>query len=712
MRTGPSKRVGNPGHVARIDDVIEGVGDTRLRRELQSAIRELRASRHFGLVYEDHVAEAAALPDGLIRVGSTVTHRRQSERDCKHVVEALVKGRATLRDPEGRITSAPANELMLVKSFGEPVFPVLDILETVSRSEERASHAVIGGENFHVLQLLSLTHRGAFDCVYIDPPYNTGAKDWKYNNDYVDEHDSWRHSKWLSMMEKRLKLTKRLLKRDGVLIVTIDHNEVNHLGMLLERLFPRDRRQLVTICINPSGSSGEGLSRVEEFAYFVFCGNSEPTMTVDDMYTEELENAQSTDIVPVAWESLLRRGNQWYRRKRRNLCYPIYVNPHTGRICDVGEPLVGEDDERIRERDGLDVAWPVRKDGRLGIWRVDNRRLRNLVERGYAFASRPDPGRGTWSLKYLMSGTIEAIEQGVVRITGRGCRGQVILEPRARASRVAKTVWKRGRHTAGGQGGTQLVAAQLGQRDLFSYPKSVYAVQDCLQVAVGDRRDALVLDYFAGSGTTLNAVALMNHNDGGSRRCVLVTNNEVSEEAAEELNERGHFRGDPAFEAAGIYEAVTRPRCRAVITGRTSADVKVAGTYLSGHRLDGGFEENVAFLKLRYVDPDDVSLGHHLSSILPLLWLAAGAAGDCPRSAGSEAWIISESAPLGVLIDPDAFRGFLREVAKRPEITDVWLVTDDESAFARMRDQLHGRKRVSMLYREYLRNFVVNTGRA
>jgi adenine-specific DNA-methyltransferase len=100
-------------------------------------------------------------------------------------------------------------------------------------------HTLIEADNYHALQLLDYLYAGQVDCIYIDPPYNTGARDWKYNNDYVDGNDGWRHSKWLAFMEKRLKLAKRLLKPDtGVLIVTIDEHEVHHLGMLLEREFP------------------------------------------------------------------------------------------------------------------------------------------------------------------------------------------------------------------------------------------------------------------------------------------------------------------------------------------------------------------------------------------------------------------------------------------------------------------------------------------
>src|SRR6185295_18547061 len=104
--------------------------------------------------------------------------------------------------------------------------------------KDRPYHAVLDGENFHALQLFVYLYEGQVDCIYIDPPYNTGARNWKYNNRYVDSNDQYRHSKWLAMMKKRLWLARRLLKPNtGVLIVTIDEHEVHHLGMLLERVF-------------------------------------------------------------------------------------------------------------------------------------------------------------------------------------------------------------------------------------------------------------------------------------------------------------------------------------------------------------------------------------------------------------------------------------------------------------------------------------------
>jgi adenine-specific DNA-methyltransferase len=258
-------------------------------------------------------------------------------------------------------------------------------------------------------------------------------------------------------------------------------------------------------------------------------------------------------------------------------------------------------------------------------------------------------------------------------------------------------------------GGTQLLSAFLGERDLFTFPKSVYAVRDCIEVAIGDRPHALVLDFFAGSGTTLHATALLNAEDGGRRQCILVTNNEVDEEQSIALNREGFFRGDERFEAAGIFEAVTRPRVRAALTGKRPDGTPVPGEYLGGRAHAEGFRENVAFFRLDYADADAVELGQSLQAILPVLWLVSGSRGD-PSTivADNEVMLLPEQSPFAVLLDEDRLKDFVAALCSRPDVTHVWLVTDSERAFARMREQVPGDRFVGMLYRDYLRNFRIN----
>jgi adenine-specific DNA-methyltransferase len=699
--------------VAKLDDLIERVRDPALRAELGQAVHELRRRKTFGLVFEEHIPEITLLREVVVKVGATVYRREDTSAKQPLVVVGVDGTMATVATPDDETEQVAVDDLLGPRRFGDPIYPTLTPIGTVERGNGRPFHAVVDGENYHSLQLLRFMYEGQVDCIYADPPYNTGARDWKYNNDYVDRNDRWRHSKWLSMMEKRLRLAKRLLKPDGVLIVTIDENEVHHLGMLLEQTFPKARRQMVTICIQPSGASGEGLSRVEEYAIFCFLGDAGPVATPDDMLTGLSDaNGDGGDGADegLTWESLLRRGNAWYRARRRNLCYPVLLSKDATRILGAGPPFEGEDEEaRPREIDGQPVAWPVRTDGKLGIWRVDGARLQYLAERGYAYVAGRDDSRDTWALRYLMSGTVDAIEAGSIEITARGTRGEVIGRVIAGRRKVAKTMWYRGRHNAGGAGGTQLLNALLGERNVFSFPKSVYAVRDCLQVAIGNRSEALILDFFAGSGTTLHATCMLNAADEGTRRCVMVTNNEVEDQLARKLHKQGLYAGDPEYDRHGIFEAACRPRCTAAITGTRPDGEPAPGKYLDGRPYADGFHENCVFLRMKYLEPDDVELGGQFTAILPILWLASGGFGPLPDPTPTDGYLLPPASPFAVLLRESAFRRFAAALTHRPDVTHVWLVTDSERAFADMRAALPSNPLTTMLYRDYLRNFAINT---
>lgn len=275
-----------------------------------------------------------------------------------------------------------------------------------------------------------------------------------------------------------------------------------------------------------------------------------------------------------------------------------------------------------------------------------------------------------------------------------------------------RTIWWEKAYDAGSNG-TNLLKRLLGASGLFPFPKSVYAVRDVLSTAVGHRPGALILDFFAGSGTTLHATAMLNSIDDGRRRCVLVTNNEVDEATATALHKAGKFRGDAGYEAMGIFERVTAPRVRAAISGVRPDGVKLAGKYkwAGGRPVADGFDEAVEFFKLEYLDPDSVRLGDQLEAILPMLRLAAGAVGSTPVS-GTDSWLVPDDGPWAILLDDSRFAKFRAAIEKRPDLTHVWLVTTSEEAFARMRVQLPVDLKVSMLYRDYLRNFEINTERA
>lgn len=447
---------GEHSFMAKINDLVKQVSDPRLQRELETAVAELLQKKRFGLVYENHLPEMTALPGFPITEGIFAVRRDQISARHTLRVCAVTDGVASVEPLSGDQTaSVPVSELIALQRFGEPIYPGLSRVGSTERGgPERPHHAVINAENYHAAQLLLHLYAGEVDCLYLDPPYNTGARDWTYSNDYVDSNDSFRHSKWLSFMEKRLRLAKRLLKPDGVLIITIDEHEVHHLGVLLETLFPEAIRQMVTIVINQKGVAQGYLSRVEEYAYFCFNPGAQMESAQDDLLTPERDEVQSNSkrFTQPRWEWLLRGGTNSQRKDRPGLFYPIYVDPEKKVITSVGEPLPLIEAPDLSEVANRTVAWPLRTDKTLGNWRVGPSTLRKLIELGYVRLGGFDAGRGTWTVLYLGQKAQQEVASGVITITERDeVTGAVKIEYAGAKiqQRSIKTVWHRGTHDFG-----------------------------------------------------------------------------------------------------------------------------------------------------------------------------------------------------------------------------------------------------------------------
>ncbi len=233
--------------MALLQDLIQQIDDPALRERILQETDKLVKQKKFGLVFEEHLPECTPLYDMPIHLGSKVALKTGYVSDIYTVLK--IDGKEVLCDRKETHEQKTflLDELVVVAQFGEPIYPTLKPIDYVENAPDSDLwHTLIEADNYHALQLLEYLYAGKVDCIYIDPPYNTGARDWKYNNDYVDNSDSYRHSKWLSMMEKRLILAKKLLNpEDSVLIVTIDEKEYLHLGCLLEEIFPDARMQMV-----------------------------------------------------------------------------------------------------------------------------------------------------------------------------------------------------------------------------------------------------------------------------------------------------------------------------------------------------------------------------------------------------------------------------------------------------------------------------------
>lgn len=698
--------------MAAIDDLISQIQDAELRDRIQKEVNKLSKQKKFGLVFEEHVPECTPLYDMPIKRGCKVMLRDNKEDKSIYVVMKIEEDKAicTKRDNQEELFTFSIPDIVRVAEFGEPIYPYLKPLDSVCNAPDSDLwHTLIEADNYHALQLLEYLYAGKVDCIYIDPPYNTGAKDWKYNNDYVDGADVYRHSKWLSFMQKRLQIAKRLLNPDNsVLIVTIDEKEYLHLGCLLEELFPEARIQMVSNVISSQGSTRDGLfSRADEYLFFVFLGNAEVQKSEDDMLNEG-QSATKSQL----WFQFVRTGKGNLRENSKSLFYPIFVDPNIGKIVSIGEPIPLEvPKETVEVPEGLMAIWPMTADGREARWRTGTEVANRRLSKGLLRLGKTSKKENGWSVLTVNKGTEKRIESGEVVIESIEDNGAAILIEKSGGSlRAPKTVWNKVSHNAGWHG-SKLLAKYLVDRK-FPYPKSLYAVEDTIRVACG-KKDALIVDFFAGSGTTLHAVNLLNLNDGGHRRCILVTNNEVSDDEAKQLTKNGYMPGDSEWDALGIAQYVTWPRTVCSITGNDVKGRRVEGTYFNSEiQMGDGFPANAAFFKLSFLDKTAVALGMQFKELLPVMWLKAGAKGKCPeiqQEYTPDMLILSENR-FAILTNESLFAAFQKEVSKHPEIQTVFLATDYEVNYRSMVKNLNVENSYQ-LYRDYLDHFRLNRGR-
>lgn len=210
--------------MSRLSDLIAKIENPELRAQIEEAANQALKQKKFGLVFEEHLPECTPLYDVPVRKGKRVSLKNGKVSETYMVLK--INGDTAICMPKDgkEAVELPVADLVVTAEFGEPIYPCLQPLgEVCNAPDSDLWHTLIEADNYHALQLLEYLYAGKVDCIYIDPPYNTGARDWKYNNDYVDSNDEYRHSKWLSFIKKRLEIAKKLLNpNDSVLIITID----------------------------------------------------------------------------------------------------------------------------------------------------------------------------------------------------------------------------------------------------------------------------------------------------------------------------------------------------------------------------------------------------------------------------------------------------------------------------------------------------------
>lgn len=357
-----------------------------------------------------------------------------------------------------------------------PVFKEVKDKEIIT-DKDKPVNLLIEGDNYHALSVLNYTHSKKIDVIYIDPPYNTGAKDWKYNNNFIDINDAYRHSKWLSMMSHRLNIAKNLLRDDGVLICAIDENEFYRLGSLLEDIFKGHEIHCITIVHNPRGVQGNNFSYTHEYAYFVFKKN------------KEVIGHRKIREEDIDWRNLRDNGGESLRSDARNCFYPIIVKNE--KVIGFGDVLENNihPEKQTKIKKECFYVYPIDRSG---------------IERKWRYARQ----------------SVEQI-QNLLRTKKTNNNYEIEI---GKDFGTVRTVWQDSRYDAN-EYGTKLVH-KLVPSSHFDFPKSVYNTFDCIAPILYQRKNAVVLDYFAGSGTTGHAVMILNKEDNGKRQFILCTNNE------------------------------------------------------------------------------------------------------------------------------------------------------------------------------------------
>lgn len=456
-----------------------------------------------------------------------------------------------------------------------PVFTE-DAGKEITTSAGGVYNFLLEGDNLHSLRLLEKTHRGRIDVIYIDPPYNTGSKDFVYDDAYVDDNDGYKHSKWLSFMNQRLLSARNLLKNDGVLVISIGYQEVNNLMLLCQEIF--SDRQVACVTIQTSGGKPNGgFTYVHEYIIFV---------TPNDFQPRKMSFTGGISRSPFEGLTL----STFDKTTRPNQAYPIFIDRETMNIVGVGKSLT----ERVNEGtysgeladfpfdfdeapEGTAALWPISSKGAECVWRLIPERLKNDWKKGYLKVSKNKSkvNPNEYSVQYLPEGVISKIKSGELEVVGQepGAPTLVFGENKTVGGEIP-TIWtEKDFHTTKG---TAAIKEIFGDKR-FSYPKPLELIVEILRAVT--KTDSIVLDFFAGSGTTGQACLELNKQDSGNRRFIVCTNNE----------------GD-------ICNSVTYPRLQTIFSG-----VRIDGSTYSD-----GIPANLKYYRTDFVSRDEEYLSDAL----------------------------------------------------------------------------------------------------
>ena len=388
---------------------------------------------------------------------------------------------------------------------------------------------LLEGDNLASLRLLEKTHRGKIDVIYIDPPYNTGAKNWKYNNDYVDKDDTFRHSKFSSFIKERLEIASKLLRRDGIIAIAIDDYEMQNVRLLCDEIFGESNR--ITTCVvihNPGGRQDDKFFATTHeymlvYAKDINCAN---VGFLDITEEKKSQYKEHDEFGNYKIRSLIRTGAHSRPDERPGLSYPIYIDTNT---CDIS---INKDDKYTFE------VLPIDSTGNPRVWR--------------------------WGPKTLMEKKDKYI---LCKKSKNGYSIYVKEREDDNKGYKPKTLWFNPNYSSASAIGQIKNIFNTPEGTVFDYPKSLYLISDIVKIL--SKPESLILDFFAGSGTTGHAVLKLNSEDGGHRKFILCTNNENN-----------------------ICRDITYERIKTVITGKRK----------DGSKYSDGYKSSLKYLKVDFVN--------------------------------------------------------------------------------------------------------------
>lgn len=734
--------------------------DPDLARDLEIEVRDLNSQRKFGLVFERHKPESVNLPGRKVRRGSKVRMlppRGETTKVDQRVwtVKDLDGDTATLRffgkNKQVEETEWPVEDLVAVAEFNDTIYPGLVLDGEVNGGDvDNPAHVVINAENYHALEMLTYTHKNSLDCVYIDPPYNTGKDEWIYSDRYIEPTDDYRHSKWLAFMERRLRLARELLNPTGVIIVAIGNEQQHRLRMLIDQIFGEPNFLSNVAWNGGRKNDSRFVSNGED--YMLIYAKDKTAWIKEGVKVKESPDVSSLEtaadiaekgarwrVPKEGYEAVLAQGEVAWKEARQTAVEELLgaESEEFSRLSatngdgefdstyeEIREGLSSEDQKRLfrlAEFDGEkrmrefyrqyptkspirttfgrynyflpdgtlcrddNITWPGGEGPDYDVLHPETKEPVPVPDRGWVY---PNPERMQ-----------EMIDDGYVIFRKTHTSKISLKKPLERTSgNVLLSTFDRQRT----HGSRHLFWHDKGvhkgvfKEKRFPNPKDITVLADWIEVCTP--KDGVVLDFFGGSGSTLEAVALINKRSASQRRTIVVTNNEVGKKQAATMTKAGLRKGDIEWESQGVYEYVTKPRTRTVITGCRE----------DGSEFSDGMRANAKFFTLTYEDPLAIQLARGFSRIAPLLWLRAGQQGPVIDDLTDKGYGVS--AYYGVIESLDYLDDFIAEVEdKHPAL--IYIITDDRRQFQHVTGLLPSGIDTVRLYESYLTNFEVNTGR-